>query len=307
MPRSTKEPFGWRTFVGHVCTFCVVTLCVGVLLGTLLGTSALERRAARTMGEGAPVIRIAWPPLAGATAAPGDTVPTWLPKADQEALLQLASDAVGPAPDLFSPSPLESISRALGASGWFEGLPPARRGPGHALIVQGRWRIPAAVVRYDGKDYLISWDAMPMPPAYEPGTARLPVILGSPAGPPRDAAGTRDMSTPWAGEGIGAALELLQVVAAQPWRGQVKGIDVAPFADSGLLTLVTHADTRVVWGGRPSRPRLGEVTTAQKLVHIAQVQHDYRRIDAGHPLIYVNTQRVQFDTSASAAYVPPTP
>jgi hypothetical protein len=173
--------------------------------------------------------------------------------------------------------------------------------------VEGTWRIPAAVIRWEGKDYLISWDARPMPPVYEPGAARLPVVLGSPVGPPGGTGPGRDLHTPWAGEGVGAALELIQTISQQKWASQVAGVDISEFASSSVLAIMTKDQSRVVWGGRPSRPRMGEVTTAQKLVHLSQLYRDHRRIDAGYPLIYVNTQRIQFDLSASAAAARGTP
>ncbi|MCX5689623.1 MAG: hypothetical protein NTV94_07545, partial [Planctomycetota bacterium] len=59
-------------------------------------------------------------------------------------------------------------------------------------------------------------------------------------------------------------------------------------------------NTRVVWGGRPSKPALGEVSTAQKLEHLRQLVRDTKRIDASYPMIYVNQERLLFDLSATA-------
>jgi hypothetical protein len=80
----------------------------------------------------------------------------------------------------------------------------------------------------------------------------------------------------------------------------VAGIDASEYSTNGKLVIVTPEQTRVVWGGRPSKPLIGEVSTAQKLAHIAQIMQNYKRIDAGYPLIYVNSVNLQFDISASA-------
>jgi len=291
MSKNTTDGFGWRAFLGHVTGFCVVILFAGLLVGATMGMRPLERRAMQLSPQEAMEVTLRWPSIAGRAGA------TWLPKADQESLVQLAESAAVDHPDRFGPEGPEAVSRALGGSGWYDGLPRVRRTGPHSMVVEGEWRVPAAVVRWEGKDHLISWDAKKMPPVYEADSARLPVILGSTTAPPT---GGADEGV-WSGEGVGAALELIETVAAQPWAKCVKGVDVGGYAANGVLALVTVDGTRVVWGGRPRKPRLGEVTTEQKLVHLAQVYHDHKRIDAGYPLIYVNTQRVQFDLSASAA------
>lgn len=288
-----KQAFGWRDFLTNLSSFAAVLLAAAVLVGATMGMKPLEARASRVGGRLASTVSVVWPRL-------GEDKPgTWLPRADQEALQKLAMDAIGGSPAPFDREPLERIGRALGDSGWFDGLPRVRRGVSSVIVVEGTWRVPAAVVRSGGKDYLIAWDARLMPAVYEAGKSRLAVISDPAAGPPASVGGT-DYQTPWKGEDVGAALELLETVRAQKWSGQVQGIDCARFAREGLLMLVTREGNRVVWGGRPSKPRLGEISTAQKLVHLAQLQHDFKRIDAGYPLIYVNCERLQFDTSASA-------
>lgn len=289
-----KKTFEWRTFLGSLSSFTGVLLASAVLIAATLGMSPLERRAARSPARLPTSVSIAWPPLAG------DRAGTWLPKADQESLLALANAALGPDARPFDRQPLERIARALAASGWFDGTPRARRGHSGVIVVNGMWRVPAAVVRSGTKDHLIAWDARLMPAVYDAGKSRLTVIHDPAAPAPRTIDGP-DYQSPWAGNDIPAALELLETVRDQKWGGQVTGIDCSRFASEGLLMLVTREGNRVVWGGPPSRPRLGEISTHQKLIHLAQLQHDFKRIDAGYPLIYVNCERLQFDTSASAA------
>lgn len=298
MGQKGSGGFGWQEFARALSSFCVIVLLGGMLVGATLGMRPLERRAA-ALSDAAVHVAIRWPALRAGQEG------TWLPQADQEVLMDLATEALGRSPDRFSAGPLGAVSAALGETGWFDGQPTVRRTGPASFVVEGDWRIPAAVVRWESKDYLVSWDARRMPPVYEHDRARLPVILGSRVGPPMPGGGAG--SEGWAGEGIGAALELIEVVSGQAWAGQVRAVDISTYADDSVLKLVTSDGGRIVWGGRPRKPRLGEVTTQQKLVHLSQLHHDHRRIDAGYPLIYINTQRVQFDASASAGENRPLP
>ncbi|CAG1000572.1 hypothetical protein PHYC_02848 [Phycisphaerales bacterium] len=296
MPPTTRDEFAWKSFLSHLSSFGVLVLCLALLTGATLGLRPLEARASGFTVRRSPEVAIRWPMAAGA----GENGPTWLPRDEQERLTRLTTDAARDDDAPYTAASLERVSRVLASSGWFEGYPTVRRLSPELLGVSGTWRIPAAVVRSAGQDYLISWDALPLPPVYPPGKSTLPAILDPAKGPPRTATGDREFNTPWQGEDVGAALELIQTITTQPWSDQVAGVDVSKFAMEGSLVLVTRSGNRIVWGGRPTKPRLGEVSTRQKLVHLAQLQHDFKRIDAGYPLIYVNTDRLQFDTSASA-------
>ncbi|MCE7974612.1 MAG: hypothetical protein DYG92_09885 [Leptolyngbya sp. PLA1] len=298
MGQKSEGGFGWQEFAKALSSFCVIVIFGVMLVGATLGMKPLERRAT-ALSDAEVHVAIRWPSLRAGQEG------TWLPAADQESLMDLARAALGASPDRFSPAPLGAVSSALGATGWFDSTPTVRRTGPASFVVEGEWRIPAAVVRWEDKDYLVSWDARRMPPVYDHDRARLPVILGSRVGPPAVSGGTGVDA--WAGEGIGAALELIEVVSAQKWAGQIRAIDISTYADDSVLKMVTSDGGRIVWGGRPRKPRLGEVTTQQKLVHLAQLHHDHKRVDAGYPLIYINTQRVQFDSSASAGESRPAP
>jgi hypothetical protein len=227
---------------------------------------------------------------------------TWLPKDTQGQVEQLVLDALGDARlETFSAEPLERVSTALGNSGWFDGRVRVQRGSAGSIHVNGHWRTPGAFVRHKGDDYLVSWEGRRLPPVEKAGLHRnFRVIMDPAVGPPAYADGTPDYGTAWAGEDIVASMELLRVLSEKAWFGQVAGIDASEYSTNGKLVIVTPEQTRVVWGGRPSKPLIGEVSTAQKLAHIAQIMQNYKRIDAGYPLIYVNSVNLQFDISASA-------
>jgi len=264
-------------------------LCGALVTGVLFGTKALERRAAAALDKGTVQLDIAWPAAAGGSG-------TWMPRSCSESLESLALDAAGPSSDLLDADQLDRIATALSQSGWFARLPLVTRQPGGVIQVSGEWRIPAANVRFQNENYLISWDGNPMPPGVQASNW----IFDPAIGPPRDNAGERDYHRPWAGEDIAASLELLAKIGSEPWVKQVQGIDASQYSSKGQLVLVTDQNTKVVWGGRPSKPALGEVSTAQKLEHLRQLVRDTKRIDASYPMIYVNQERLLFDLSATA-------
>ncbi len=231
---------------------------------------------------------------------------TWIPLYWQHKLLAEARARVGDQPDPLDPKVLASLQGHLATTGWFEETPTVRRRGTLGIVVEGRWRTPAAVVRFRStpggeEDVLwLSTHAQPMPKIAEPGQARPRVIVGPASGPPRNASGAIDFNTRWSGEDIDAALELLALVGRQPWSNQVAGVDISDFGAQESLTLVTTYATRVVFGGRPSRPRYGDAPTRDKLKHLATLFADTRRIDGGHPLVYVDSLFLMFDRSATA-------
>jgi hypothetical protein len=227
---------------------------------------------------------------------------TWLAEQFQREILETARRAAASAPDPLSNEALSRVARALGASGWFHGEPGVRRELGGRVVVEGTWRIPAAVVRVGGRDRVIDWSARPMPPEYAPGRSGLWVIEGVAEGPVRDASGQIDFTQAWPGEDVAGAVELLMLAGRQRWAGQVAGVEVATYTDTKRLALMTREGTRVVWGGRPSRPLMGESTTAAKLDKVNMLFRDFGRIDAGKPAVEVfwEGKPLVLDLSATA-------
>jgi hypothetical protein len=309
--QQATQPFQWSKFLMYLASFCILIMLAGLLVGMAVGLRPLEARAAKVVSHTPVRIDIAWPTTKPAKPQPGAAQPkpddkphTWLPAQQQEELLVLAQGAYTGttlAQGGFSRSPLERIGQALGSSGWFDGTPKVKRAADSTITVEGAWRIPAALIRRGGKDYLISWDGKPMPITYDAGTAKsIRAIIDPAMGPPTNQDGSRDFTNAWQGEDIAASLELLQLMVDKPWAKQVAGIDASEYSSHNRLTLITPEKTRVVWGGRPSKPAMGEVSTAQKLAYLSQLLHDYKRIDAGKDVVYINGGTLQFDISATA-------
>lgn len=291
--------FSWRDFLGALASFGLFAVLLGGLVAVSVGQRLLERIAGTHAGTASTEIEIRWPTYAA--GADGETPGgTWVPERERDVLSQLAQDALAGDLERFSDEPLQRVCKAMASSGWFTRPPSVRREHGGKVIVEGAWRVPAAVVRTGGVDQLISWDAYPMPLATAPGESGFAVIDSPAMGPPRTALGGVDYSRAWSGEDIAVSLELLGVVLRQPWGTQVGGVEAARWTVERSLVLTTTFGTRVVWGGRASRPALGEVTTERKLAHLSDLFASRGRIDAGYPMIYVNNAKLQFDISATA-------
>lgn len=278
----------------YAAAAAITLLCGGLVAGVIFGNAPLRTRAAAVLDVGEVRIEMVWPRARG-----GEGKGTWMPVASRETLVALAREAAGSSTDVLEAGQLSRISAALEKCGWFARPPLISRRPGGVIRVDGEWRIPAASVRHGGQTYMISWDGRPMPTGVETG-----VWIYDPAvGPPRDGAGERDFTRAWGGEDVAASLELLKEVVSQPWAVQVQGVDASQYARSGSLVIITDNNTKVVWGGRPSKPAMGEVGTGQKLAHLRQLVKETKRIDANYPMIYINQERMQFDISATATAI----
>jgi hypothetical protein len=304
MTHTAAPSFRWHIFARHIASVGAVLIVVGVIALLYLGVRPLRDQAAVTLSGGGATVEFRWPVVA--SKEPGKPAMTWIPREWQESLLRDARAAVGTRPNPMDASVLASLRESLGGSGWFETTPTVRREGAASIVVQGQWRTPAAVVRFTrspGAASELLWlstSGLPMPKVAEPGRAR-PKVLENPAsGPPMDLNGRVNFGTRWAGDDITAGLELLDLVAQQPWAMQVAGVDLAEFASRGSLTMTTIHGTSVVWGGPPSKPRLGEASTKDKLRHVATLFSDTKRIDGGHPRVYVDSVFLMFDRSATA-------
>lgn len=305
--------FDWRAFFAHLTTFLSVAIVVAIGLGFLLLRSTITQRAETVVSREPAKLRIEWPEIKHAGNQKGPSR-TWLAPQFQEELMTVATRAMGANPDPLSRQPLDAVGAALEASGWFDGRPSVARESDSEIVVRGTWRIPAAVVRSEPaapkpgdtaprNDYLVSWDGRPMPVVYPEGRSGLYVIRGCSQRAALSPSGDLDYSRAWPGDDCVAGLELLRLLVDQDWRDQVAGIDVSGFADSRQLIIDTVHQTRLDWGGRPSKPLTGECTTAAKLGKIAELNTLSKRIDAGHAeleLWWPINKPLEIDRSATA-------
>jgi len=295
-------PFSWRVFFTALASFSLVVLLLGLLVGLVVGMRPLEERVERIAGVRAGTIDIRWPVISSEET--GETL-TWVPEKERVMLLAIAEEALARDAGRFTGAPIERVGQAMATSGWFQKTPTVRREVGGRVVVDGAWRVPAAVVRRDGVDQLVSWEGFPMPLTAAIDSTLFPVIAGPALPAPMNTDRAPDYATAWPGEDVAASLELLQVLLRQPFAGQIKGVDAGTYAAERTLVILTTHGTRVVWGGRVSKPALGEVTSAQKIAHLQTLFDRHKRIDAGYPVIYVNNTKLQFDVSATAQAIAP--
>lgn len=201
----------------------------------------------------------------------------WLPGEEYAVLVEQSRQALERV-DPFDIRALQQVSEALFTSGWFRAPPQVRHTGARCVRIEASWRLPAAVVRSQGRDWLISWDAMPMPMSFPVGASGAVTILGAglaPADP-----GSMFMH-PWPGEDVRAALKLLRLLQGEEYLSQIAAIDVSGLSRNGPMVLITRDETRVVWGGEPGSFRPGEVGDDVKIQRLRDVYRRYGRIDAG--------------------------
>jgi len=256
---------------------------VGITLSVLIWVPSMETALAARATVGAPKIQFAWPAAAGA-AKPGE-VHTWLPSPVRDELLARISSELERHPDPFSSDGLRATSDSLMRTGWFDSPPQVRR-RGEAVAVSASWRTPAAVVRRNGVDYLISQQGHLLPVAYQRDQAPVTAIIGAVQEPPM-ASGQVAPGQIWQGDDIRAALDTLGLIAARPWRDQVSAIDVTEYSTYKRLAIISKWNGKTVIGGAPRDTIPGEVAFDMKLRRIDELARQFGQIDARHRLVEV--------------------
>jgi len=271
-----------------------VAASLALVVGVGLGAGALRAEAAERLSvEDAEEVEIAidWPLIDPEDPQRG----TWLTPGQRASILETArSAAARHGGDALDPSGLRDVVTELAASGWFVGMPVAKRDGEGRIAIEAEWRTPAAVVRVGGVDHLVSWGVMPMPVRYDAGASSQPVILGAPGLTPER------YSQPWPSDAVAAAIELLRVLVVAGFRDQVFGIDVDRFGERELLEIVTPSGNRVVWGSPPGEFRPGEATQAEKLERLERLRERYGSIDAGQDGLKIYTANVEVDRRPNA-------
>ncbi len=282
-----------------VVSVVIVLLLGGMIGGVAFGVGALKDRVASSR-SGPLSLRLEWPALAG------DPTRTWLPESARREIVGAAMSKL--TSDPFDRGALVRARKALLETGWFERVDRVRRKTGGVVEVSAVWRTPAAVVRWEGKDYLVSTQGEALPLVYDAGVAgtSVMVIEGVEVGPVRTSAGGVAFGESWPGASVRAALDLMGVLrrafgGGAAW-GQMAGIDVSEFRTRGRLAIVSDAGARIVWGAPPGRLAPGEQTTEQKLMRLARLASGPTgRIDSNERYLEIQGPHVFIDQSARLA------
>lgn len=274
---------------------------VVVLLGSwAFGRGPLERHVA-SLSRKTPGVVIEWPTV---QSEPSAKPSTWVPKSVQADLARAVDSHLTPNP--FDQAALVEAANDLSATGWFTKLASVQREAGGTVRVRGEWRIPAAVVRKDGRNHLVAMDGaiLKLPENTEP-PERLSFISNPSSPAPRNDAGTIAYGVAWMGNDVQSAITLLRTLHGRPeiYR-QISGVDLSEFARSTKLVLVTDRGHRIVWGSPIGDLMPGEVAVERKVARLAQNLKDFGRIDADQPRVEIYTPVVLVDKTAGVDAAP---
>lgn len=274
---KNRTPRDWSAVRRWAYPALALLSVVALGTGMTIGVDRLDAAARRMLAQGPLTIELLSPAGLGGE--------NWV-HSDDLALLETRVRTIIEGADPLDIRPLGRVSEMLGRSGWFSVEPRVERIGQHTVRITGVWRKPAAVVRSGGRDHLISWEGLPMPPVFAPGGSKAPIILGARLAPLDPDPATRH-ARPWPGEDVAAALELLKLLALKPYRSQVAGVDVGSLGRGAGIVLITDRETRIVWGGKPGVFNAGEVSDDEKLARLKTFFERAGRIDGGYDEIEI--------------------
>lgn len=302
---TTVAGVAYRNLTATV--FCVSV--IALLIGYAVGRDALERRVASARAE--PIqVTFDWPTwMAGENA-------TLDPGVNPMALLsELVQATVSMDP--FDRASLVKAAELMRSTGWLQSDAEIRRLPGGTIRVSGTWRVPSAVVEYNGDSYLVGADGSPM---------RLPLdaeigshwyrVIGPSLAPrtrtlERQGIGKIDViawGEEWPGGDVQDGIALLRLLDASSELGgvttaegrlvdRIVAVDLSRYmrTASSELRLRTDLGGTIVWGAPIAQDAPGEVSVGVKIGHIAALLSRGERVDRPGVLLPVTGRVVTID------------
>lgn len=263
------------TFAGWTSSF----LCIAALAAIAAGFGQMQASAAH-LNATAPTVKFSWPPLAGfASSEPpvaGSEPATWINSDIRSDLERTVLSKL--TPDPFDRSSLAAAHAAIAATGWIKDDLRLSRDPSGLVRVSGTWRVPAAAVRFENQDMLVTGTGELLPVKYRPDASGYKVIVGASQRPP-------EFGKLWIGGDVQAGLQLLAAVGSIPGSQQIAAVDVSEFGAARTLVLVTDLGNRILWGGPIDSFNPGQATPNAKLQRIASLFREQGRVDAGRAMI----------------------
>ncbi len=277
-----------------------IALVSAIVLGTAavfvsagMGIKAVDTRAAELIVSDHQTIEVNW--------GQGESGYIWMPISERTRINKKLASAVTTRElsefppntpvnefknsDTLSWHPLYKASRALADTGWVNGDPVARWTETGSITIGADWRVPPAVVRDNGRDYLIDYDANVLPLDYAHDESNQ-FVIHNPALPNPGTGNT------WDEPEIRDALKLLAELKANGLLAQVEGIDLGTNREHGILQIITNGGGRIIFGGGPGRSRPAEMPSEVKIERLQAVQSKTGRIDAGAVLLDVRGQGI---------------
>ena len=185
------------------------------------------------------------------------------------------------------------------------------QGPGDTLQVDCVYRVPTALVQWQGYYWLIDGDGYRLPEKYS--SAQLAKTMIGPDGKLmlRIISGVAKAPVlspkPWPGEDVAAGLELVKLLAGKPYAEEIPVVDVSNFGgrrdrQGAQIVLLTRYNTAIRWGRPPSaKDYFVEVPAGQKLQDLADIYQQMHRVDGGQPWIDIRFDQVTYPSPQPAA------
>lgn len=210
-----------------------------------------------------------------------------------EGLLALAAgDLRGSIADLLErswtqPDLCRLIAVRLAEIGWIERIDSVQRTNAGRFEISAHYRIPAALVPTRKNEYvLVDSQGVRLPGLYV-YHERWYVIEGIDSTPPK-------VGGLWNSQDLQAGLTVLAALRSEPYRAQIRGVNVANFAgrknarNTHLEVLTDVLGGKIRWGSAPGY-EVEENLPPQKLALLRQNYARTGRADAGHDVIDIST------------------
>ena len=290
MPKKEQTPWWPRA------ALAVLTVAVAVSLVVLL-RDLVERR-------------YAWPPTAPRVVLLNR--PAWMSAALADQILDTARP-VG-IRSVFDRQLLVDTANALEQNPWIKDVRQVRRAyvqyPGDTLEVDCEYRVPTALVQWQGYYWLVDADGYKLPEQYSPqqlrqamynqGHLTLRLIQGVTR--PPVASGKQ-----WPGDDLAAGLEMVRLLSGRSFADELPIVDVSNFRgrvdpQGAQIVLITSRNTEVRWGRPPSaKDYFVEVLTSQKLQCLQDIYQQMHHVDGGQPWIDIRFDQVLYPSPVPAA------
>lgn len=244
--------------------------------GLGFGAFVADGRGSEVITARAPEIEIVWP----------DETSGWaMPAVERARLLMLCEEANDPSAAM-ERYPLARIAGVMDETNWFRSAPLVRRVGERGIIIEGDWRVPAAVLRAGGRDRLISWDGAMLPLEYGAGESPIRYIRGISESDAPDARAAE----------LQRGLRLLELLSGDPAVfAQVSGIDLGL---GGTVEILSDRGSTIVWGGAPGRARPGEQPIEVRVDRLRHLVERFGRIDANASVVEIHGPQVLADRPA---------
>jgi hypothetical protein len=291
MPNK-KEPSHWLPLTVTVFGVAAAICCVVLL------RDQVERR-------------YAWP-MTGARVELVDR-PAWMSTALADQILDTARP-IG-IRSVYDRQLLIDTAAALQRNPWIKQVRQVRRAfvhnPGDTLEVNCIYRVPTALVQWQGYYWLVDGDGFKLPEQYTRQQLRQAMYDGNGHLALRIIQGVTRQPVAsgrlWPGDDLAAGLEMTKLLAGHNFADELPIVDVCNFRgredpQAAQIVLITSRNTVIRWGRPPSaKDYFVEVPTSQKLQCLSDIFQQMHHVDGGQPWIDIRFDQVLYPSPVAAS------